>query len=70
MAKLQTFYGVWTTDDEMHGSIKAYALTKELAEKELKNHRDFWHSDPPTPDAKHIKPLQMIIGEDETPQND
>ena len=40
MAKRQTItiYGIRTTDDEMHASIKAYALTKELAENELKNH--------------------------------
>ena len=34
MPKLQTFYGVWTTDDEMHGSFKAYAQTRELAEED------------------------------------
>ena len=66
VAKLQTFYGIWTTDDERHGSIKAYASTKDLAEDELKNHRDFWNSNPPTPDEKHIIPLQMIVDADET----
>ena len=67
MAKRQTItiYGIRTTDDEMHASIKAYALTKELAENELKNHTDFWSDNPPISDEKHIIPLQMIVEDDE-----
>ncbi len=61
MPKLQIFYGVWTTDDEMHGSFKAYAQTRELAEEELKKHRDFYCSTSPIPDDKHIRPLYMIV---------
>jgi hypothetical protein len=30
-SKTKVFYGIWTTDDEMHGSIKAYCRTKEIA---------------------------------------
>lgn len=59
--KTQTFYGVWTTDDEMHGSFKAFAKTRELAEEELKKHYDFYCSKSPEPDEQHIVPLQMII---------
>lgn len=63
MPKLQTFYGVWTTDDEMHGSYKAYAQTRELAEEELKNHHDFYCSTSPIPDNKHIVPMNMIVAD-------
>lgn len=63
MPKLQTFYGIWTTDDEMHGSYKAYAQTRELAEEELKNHHDFYCSTSPTPDNKHIVPMNMIVAD-------
>lgn len=63
MLKFQTFYGVWTTDDEMNGSFKAYAQTRELAEEELKNHHDFYSSTSPIPDEKHIVPMNMIVDE-------
>ena len=39
-SKTKVFYGIWTTDDEMHGSIKAYCRTKEIAKRELKKHCD------------------------------
>lgn len=65
MSKLKTFYGVWTTDDEMHGSFKAYAQTRELAEEELKKHQDFYCSKSPEPDERHIVPMQMIVEDDE-----
>ena len=58
--KTITFYGVYTSDDEMHGSFKAYCATRELAEEELKNHAD-WYNDHPEPDARHIIPLEMIV---------
>ena len=61
MPNLKTFYGVWTTDDEMHGSFKAFAKTRELAEEELKKHYDFLCSTSPIPDDEHIIPLQMIV---------
>lgn len=64
MAKTITFFGVYTTDDERTGSIKAYCATRELAEKELKKYRDFYHTNPPKPDERHIIPLEMIVSDE------
>ena len=60
-SKTKIFYAIWTTDDEMHGSIKAYCRTKRIAKRELKNHYDFFCSKPPKPDDYHIRKLEMII---------
>ena len=70
MSKLKSFQGVWTTYDEMHGSFKAYAQTRELAEEELKKHQDFYCSKSPEPDERHIIPMQMIVEDDEKNQVD
>ncbi len=61
MAKKMTFYGVVVYDDERGGNIKAYCRTKEIAERELNNYRDFYQSNPPKPDDKHIIELEMIV---------
>ena len=60
-SKTKVFYGIWTTDDEMHGSIKAYCRTKEIAKRELKKHCDWYCSKPPKPDDRHIIKLEMIV---------
>ena len=65
MSKLKTFYGIRTTDDERHSSFKAYAETRELAVEELKNHCDWFASNPPKPDKFHIVPMQMLVEEDD-----
>ena len=70
MSNLKTFYGVWTTDDEMHNSFKAYAQTWELAIEELKKHHDFYCSKSPEPDERHIVPMQMITEEDDSNKRD
>jgi len=59
--KTKTFYGIWTTDDELHGSIKVYCRTKEIAKRELKNYRDWFCDKPPKPDDRHIKKFEMIL---------
>ena len=61
MSKTKTFYGIYTTDDERSGSIKAYCRTKKIAIQELKKYRDWWCNKPPKPDDFHIRKLQMII---------
>lgn len=65
MAKTKTFYGIWTTDDEKSGSIKAYCATKKIAIKECRKYYDWYSSKPIKPDEKHILKLEMIISEDE-----
>ena len=64
MAKTKTFYGIWTTDNEVSGSFKAYCATKKIAIKELRKHRDWFCSKPPKPDERHIRKLEMIISEE------
>ena len=64
MARTKTFYGIWTTDDELSGSFKAFCATKRLATKELKKYRDWFSDKPPKPDEKHIRKLEMIISEE------
>jgi hypothetical protein len=55
------FFGVWTTDDEMTGSIKTFCKTREIAGRELLKYRDFFSSEPPKPDDKHIRKFIMIV---------
>ncbi len=64
MAKTKTFYGIWTTDDEVSGSFKAYCATKKIAIRELRKYRDWFCSKPPKPDEWHIRKLEMIISEE------
>lgn len=53
-------FGIWTTDDEWHGSIKAYCQTLKKAQEELKKYRDWMCDTPPKPDEKHIIPIYVI----------
>ena len=64
MAKTKTFYGIWTTDDEVSGSFKANSATKKIAIRELRKYRDWFCSKPPKPDEWHIRKLEMIISEE------
>ena len=59
--RLQTIFAIWTTDDERTGSIKAYCLTKEIAERELKKYKDWYCFKPPKPDNEHIREISLII---------
>ena len=61
MAKTKTFYAVMVFENEWGGEIKANCETRELAEQELKKYRDFYQSDSPKPDDKHILKLEMIV---------
>lgn len=59
-SKSNTFYGIYTTDDERSGSIKEYCSTREIAVRELKHHYDWFCSHPPKADDEHIIELKMI----------
>ena len=53
-------WAVYTYNSENTGSIKAYCSTRELAERELRKHPDFWDKFP-QPDSVHIIELKMIV---------
>ena len=57
------FYAIVIYDEGSYapGQIKEYCLTREIAERELKKYRDFFCSDPPKPDERHIRELEMTV---------
>ena len=59
--KTVTIYGIYTIDDELHGSIKAYCSTEDIAKRELNNYCDWFCDKPPKPDDRHIKRFEMLI---------
>lgn len=56
----EIIFAIWTTDDERSGSIKAYCASREIAERELMNYRDWFCSEPPEPDKKHIREIEVL----------
>ncbi len=63
MPKRKTIYAIVIYDDGYYsnGEIKEYCLTREIAERELRKYQDFFSSNPPEPDERHIRPIEMII---------
>lgn len=57
-------FAIWTSDDEFHGSIKAYCKTRSKAEEELKNYTDYFCDTSPKPDDRHIIPIHVIEDEE------
>lgn len=41
--------------------IADYFETRELAVQALPNYRDFYHTEPPKPDDRHIVPIEMVV---------
>jgi len=58
--KVQTIYGIRTTDDEYgRSSIKAYCLTYDIAVRETKNHCNWWSPHPVSEES--IEEIKLII---------